>query len=79
MAKIITNPTSEDVSIIFQGVDYTVGPKQTIEVTDAVATFWTSAHQFLKVSDSKTPVEVIETIEEIEEVEESVKKTKTKK
>lgn len=51
---IIKNPLNEELSINYKGTHYTVGPKATVEVPDAVAFYWHDhIHEFLTISDKK--------------------------
>lgn len=66
---ILYNPTNKEVSIVFEGIRYGVGPESnTEELGKDVANYWLNTHQFLRV--------VVKEVESAEKQTKTVKKTK---
>lgn len=68
--KNIYNPTNDAIEVTIFGVSYSVGPKETILVSEAVAEHWVkNLHNFMEVSDVVSPkVDAVQTIEIPEEI-----------
>jgi len=53
---ILHNPTNKEVSIVFKGIRYGVGPESnTVDLAQDAADYWLSTHQFLKVAVKEAP------------------------
>ena len=69
--KRISNPTENDVSIVIDGIDYTVEANDSIDIQkDDHAKRWHSIHTFLTINDIENMDTEIKTEEEVVEVEE---------
>ncbi len=88
----ITNPHNEIVNIVIDGVEYSINPGQTIEVSREIADKWVLVHQFLSVKDGSAkpqaseviaatpaPVTEAEVKTAIPELKESVDNSRSKK
>lgn len=69
MAKLITNPLKNDITVQFNGTKYTVKAEDSIQVSDAIAGRWKRVHGFLQMSDISEAVKEVEVKEEKKEVE----------
>ncbi len=69
---IITNPTSERISIVFRGTDYALEAGESDSFSDEVTNFWKGIHQFIGVEAEKK-VEVKKETPKVEEKKEEPK------
>lgn len=65
----INNPTDQDVTVIFEGVSFTVEAGGSLKVSEQLAEFWVGIHEFMTV----TSEEVKEVKKAKEDKEESKK------
>lgn len=86
MAKLITNPLKNDITVQFDGTKYTVKAEDSIQVSEAIAGRWKRVHGFLQMSDISEVVKEVEVKKEkkeeapkAEEAKEEVKEVKEEK
>lgn len=64
---VITNPTNSTVSIVLDGVSYSVSPKDSLEVSSTVGKKWVKIHGFLSLSGEESQPVVEETLDAVVE------------
>lgn len=63
---VITNPTNSTVSIVLDGVSYSVAPKDSTTVPSTIGKRWAKVHEFLVTSEEEQVVveEALKTVVE---------------